>query len=262
VVGWTAWRQWSWPLVRLCCAVAATALLLSLGSTLHVGGVDTHVPLPAAVLAHIPVLDNLLPARFAVYVALFTALLLGVFVDAVPKGRRSARVVLVASVLIAATFLPPLPFPTRAAVTPAYFTSSPSPIRPGSTLLVVPFSHDFDSTAAMLWQAQAGMSFSMPEGYVINRGPSGVAEQGPPPSATSATLAGIAAGSVSPAAVTEATRAAMLGELRSWHVAGVVLGPMAGRPAMLQFLTALLGPPSGGGGGVTAWTVQVGGGPG
>jgi len=143
---------------------------------------------------HLPILDNLLPARFAVYVALFTALLFGLFIDQLPAGRRGTRVLLVSGMLVAAAFVPPLPFPTRAVVTPAYFTASPSPIPPGSALLVVPFSHDFYSTQAMLWQAQAGMSFSMPEGYIINREPSGVAGQGPPASVTSSTLQTVASG--------------------------------------------------------------------
>ncbi len=67
--------------------------MLSFGSTLHVAGTDTHIPLPGAILAHLPVLDNLVPARFAVYVALCTALLFGVFVDSLPATRQSARVV-------------------------------------------------------------------------------------------------------------------------------------------------------------------------
>jgi hypothetical protein len=242
IVVWTAWRHWDRPLVRFLCGVAGGALLLSLGSTLHVGGVDTHVPLPAAILAHLPVLDNLLPARFAVYVALFTALLFGLFVDQLPSGRRGTRVLITATVLVAAAFVPPLPFPTRAAVTPAYFTAASSPFPPGSALLVVPFSHDFYSTQAILWQAQAGISFSMPEGYIINRQPSAVAGQGPPPSVTGSTLAAIAGGSSSGAPLPADARRQILTELQRWHIAGVVLGPMDQHGAeMRAFLADLLG---------------------
>ena len=46
------------------------------------------------------------------------------------------------------------------------------PMDAGADVLVVPFSHDFYSTQAVLWQAQAGMRFAMPEGYIINRAPS------------------------------------------------------------------------------------------
>lgn len=242
VVVWTAWRQWRRPMVRALCVTAAAALVLSFGSTLHVGGTDTHIPLPGAILAHLPVLDNLVPARFAVYVALFTALLFGVFVDSLPAGRQSTRVVVVSTVLIAATFVPPLPFPTRAAVTPAFFTASPSPLAPGSDVLVVPFSHDFYSTQAVLWQAEAGMWFAMPEGYIINRQPSGAAGQGPPPSVTSSTLVAIAAGSASDATVAAGTRQQILGELHSWRISAVVLGPSDQHGAALRaFLADLLG---------------------
>ncbi|HEY8675722.1 MAG TPA: hypothetical protein VIO13_07110 [Candidatus Dormibacteraeota bacterium] len=254
IVAWTAWRQWERPLVRFLCAVAGLALLISLGSTLHVGGVDTRVPLPGVILAHLPILDNLLPARFAVYVALFTALLFGLFIDQLPAGRRGTRVLLVSGMLVAAAFVPPLPFPTRAVVTPAYFTATPSPIPPGSALLVVPFSHDFYSTQAMLWQAQAGMSFSMPEGYIINREPSGVAGQGPPPSVTSSTLQAVASGAVTNAPLAAAVRRQILTELQRWHIAEVVLGPMDQHAAdMRALLVNLLGSQPRDDDGVAVW---------
>ncbi|MDQ6848064.1 MAG: hypothetical protein M3019_10885 [Candidatus Dormibacteraeota bacterium] len=242
VVAWTAWRQWRRPLVRALCIGAAAAVVLSFGSTLHVGGADTHIPLPAAILAHLPVLDNLVPARFAVYVALFTAVVFGVFVDSLPARRQSTRVVALATVLIAAAFVPPLPFPTRAAVTPTFFTASTAPLAPGSAVLVVPFSHDFYSTQAVLWQAEAGMWFAMPEGYIINRQPSGGAAQGPPPSVTGSTLVAIAAGQATDATVGAQTRRRMLLELRTWNISAVVLGPMDQHGATMRaFLAALLG---------------------
>ena len=255
VVLWTAWHLWRRPLVRLSCVSAAAALVLSFGSTLHVGGTNTHVPLPGAILAHLPVLDNLVPARFAIYVALFTAVLFGVFVDSLPPRRQSTRIVLVSTVLIAATFVPPLPFPTRAAVTPAYFTASPSPLPPGANVLVVPFSHDFYSTQAVLWQAQAGMSFSMPQGYIINRAPSGDAEQGPPPSVTSSTLAAIAAGTATDADLSAQARQRILAELRSWKVSEVILGPLDQHGVeMRAFLADLLGSQPVDRDGVAIWT--------
>jgi hypothetical protein len=255
VVLWTAWRRWWYPLVRVLCGGAAVALLLSFGSTLHVGGVDTQVPLPGAILAHLPVLDNLVPSRFAVYVALCTALLFGVFVDSLPARRQSTRVVLVSSVLVAATFVPPLPFPTRAAVTPAFFTAAAAPLPPGSNLLVLPFSHDFYSTQAVLWQAQAGMWFAMPEGYIIN-----TAGQGPAPSVTESTLAAITAGAATGADVSAPTRARILAELHGWRVSAVVLGPGDQRGAVLRgFLTDLLGAQPVDRGGVALWSSIPGG---
>jgi hypothetical protein len=254
VVAWTLWRHWRRPQVRVLGITAAVALVLSLGSTLHVGGTDTHIPLPDAILAHLPIVDNLLAARFALYVALCTALLFGIFVDTLPSGRTGVRLALLSTVLIAATFVPPLPFPTRAVVTPAYFVASPSPIRAGSAMLVLPLSHDFYSTQAMLWQAQAGMAFSMPEGYIINRQPSGAAAQGPPPSATSTTLSGIAAGTIG-AGLSTQLRSDILGELHTWGISAVVLGPMdAHGDVMRAFLSNLLGAPPVERDGVALWS--------
>ncbi len=255
VVLWTALRQWRRPLVRVLGVGAAAAALLSFGSTLHVAGADTHIPLPGALLAHLPVLDNLVPARFAIYVALCTALLFGAFLDALPQGRRGGRVVLASTVLIAATFVPPLPFPTRAVVVPAYFTTAQTPPDAGADVLVVPFSRDFYSTQAVLWQAQAGMRFAMPEGYVINRAPSGAAEQGPPPSATSTALAAVAAGTARDATASAQSRLRILAELRAWHVSVVVLGPMDRHGAQMRaFLTDLLGAQPADRGGVAVWS--------
>jgi hypothetical protein len=253
VVAWTLWRHWRRPLVRVLAITAAVALVLSLGSTLHVGGTDTHVPLPGAILEHLPIVDNLLAARFALYVALCTALLFGIFVDTLPSGAAGVRVMLLSTVLIAATFVPPLPFPTRAVATPAYFVASPSPIPAGAVMLVVPFSHDFYSTQAMLWQAQSGMSFSMPEGYIINRQSSGAAGQGPPPSVTSTTLSRIAAGAVG-ADLSTQLRADILSELHAWDVSTIVLGPMdAHGDVMRAFLTTLVGAPPVDRDGVAIW---------
>ena len=251
-VSYTAWREWHRPLVRLSCAIAGTMLVLSLGSTLHVGGTDTGVRLPAALLTHVPVFENLLPARLALYVALFTALLFGILVDSLPSTRRSTLVVALVSALIAGAFVPPLPFPARTAVTPPYFTD-PSSFTPGSTVLIVPFSHDFYTTQAMLWQAQAGMVFTMPEGYINNRHPGGSTGQGPPDSVTSRVLEGIAAGSITASDVPAADRARMLVELHRWQVTSVVVGPMDHRAAAIQFLTELLGPNSVERSGVRVW---------
>jgi hypothetical protein len=104
-----------------------------------------------------------------------------------------------------------------------------------------------------LWQAEAGLSFAMPEGYIINRQPTGLAGQGPPPSVTSATLIGIADGTVT-AAATPTLRREILSELEGWRVSAVVLGPMNGhRDAMRAFLTDLLGAPPVDRDGVAVW---------
>ena len=76
-----------------CAAMAALTLVLSFGSRLHVDGRSLWFPLPWAVLAKAPLLHQVLPARFGLYVDLFAAALMAVTMAAcwIP-ARRAARV--------------------------------------------------------------------------------------------------------------------------------------------------------------------------
>ena len=199
--------------------------------------------MPGAILAHLPVLDNLLPARFAVYVALCTALLFGVFVDSLPRTRgEHAACCWWRRVLVVAAFVPPLPFPTRAAATPAFFTASPAPLpagtqRAGAALLPRLLLDAGDALAG-----GGGDVVRDARGLHHQRAPSGAAEQGPPPSATSTTLAAIAAGTLDAAPVSPDARPRSSRELRAWHVTAVVLGPSDQHgDALRAFLVDLLG---------------------
>ena len=58
-------------IVALAGAMTAISFLLSLGSTLYIGGDDTHVPLPFLLLAHLPLVQGLAPQRFALFTCLF-----------------------------------------------------------------------------------------------------------------------------------------------------------------------------------------------
>ena len=74
------------PLVLYCGAMAGIALVLSMGSALHLDGYGTGIPLPYAVLAHFPLLNGAIPSRWFCYVWLFAALLLALIVDAAVCG--------------------------------------------------------------------------------------------------------------------------------------------------------------------------------
>ena len=58
-------------IVQLAGALTLVSLILSLGSTLYVGGHDTHLPLPFAVLVHLPLTQGFLASRFSLYTILF-----------------------------------------------------------------------------------------------------------------------------------------------------------------------------------------------
>ncbi|MGH2928647.1 MAG: hypothetical protein ACRDL8_10635, partial [Solirubrobacteraceae bacterium] len=86
---------WRSTLLRVLLLCALVAYVLSLGYELHVGDGSVHIALPAAALGHVPLLDSLVPERFAAMVDLFCGLALAVIVDHIrrwerPHGHREA----------------------------------------------------------------------------------------------------------------------------------------------------------------------------
>src|SRR6202042_2288429 len=57
------------------------AFIMSMGSTLYVDGHDTHIPLPFVVLEHLPFIDGIDAARFALFATLFAAFILAIGLD-------------------------------------------------------------------------------------------------------------------------------------------------------------------------------------
>lgn len=203
---------------------AAVAVVLSLGTRLVVGGHDTGLPLPGAVLEHVPVLDSLVPVRFSEHVALFAALLLAATVDrAAAPGVPSATAVGAVAVVVA--LLPASPVAAYAATTPAFFT------RPRDVALlpahepVVVTPYPYAAYAGpMLWQARAGERFDLVGGYGVVPGPGGVAAFGLRPPPLPQLIQDIAQGQSAPPL---GLQRACVEEVRRDHVAAVVLAPMA-----------------------------------
>ena len=71
------------PVMRVTALTTAAAFVISLGSRLTVGHwVGTAVPLPEAVLTHVPLLDNVIAARYSLYVMLGAAVIFALTVEA------------------------------------------------------------------------------------------------------------------------------------------------------------------------------------
>jgi hypothetical protein len=242
-------------LVRAAAGAGAILVLLSLGPTLHIGGHHTHLPLPGLVLAHLPVLENLLPGRIMLYAFLAAAVLLAVFLSDL-RLRGPARPTLAAAALltaVAVTLLPSTPFPSATVSTPAFFTGAGvRRIPEGDVVLVAPFSRRAVPTEAMVWQALGDMRFRMPEGYYQGPGPGRTRLYGPAPSTTSALMERIwAEGSAPP--LDPDLRRRVAAELRAWGVRDVVVGPMSHGDLMTAVMTSLLGRPPQVGGEVALW---------
>ena len=233
-------------------------LVLSLGPSLHVAGRDTGVPLPWRAVQDVPLIGELLPSRLSLFVAMAAAMLVALLGDRVRLGLDPApRRMTALGALAVLTLVPTIPYPTTAAVVPAFFAGGDADRIPeGSTVLVAPYAQDWTSSVAMLWQARAGYRFRMPEGYYTGPGPGERAMAGPAPTEMSDALRAIAAGQAGPAR-DAAARERLRGQLAAWHVGTVVVGPMEQRAATVSFLAWVIGRAPSEDGGVEAWW-QVG----
>lgn len=265
------WRRL--PVVRVAAVAGAAAFVISLGGALVVrgrpGAYPTGLPLPERLLTRLPLLSNTVPVRYSAYVALFAGLVLACGLDtlwtrrvASPAGPGGeppawARSPVGATVLCGAVavvclvpLVPRVPLGGFAAAgTPAYFSSPGFAAVPrGQVDLLYPFP-----TSAVpqgqLDQAVAGLRFKTPGGYFL-------VPEGPLHHIAFSTTGLYGADTLTarvlsdlynqdPPAETPALRAALLAQLRSWHIATTIATP-AGDPdpaRSRQFLTWLMGAP-------------------
>jgi len=252
-----AWRWRRRPLVAVATWSGVALAVLSLGPQLHVGGHVSRLPLPWRVVEAIPVLGSALPSRLWVYVDLAVAVVLAVFVEELLRQRVAAlRWAGAAALVLVGVAVFPRGAVAAQPVVPAFFTAPITAAAPaGSTVLVAPYSHDAETAQPMLWQAEAGMSFRMPEGYFVGVDATGTRTDGPARTATSTVMTDVAAGrGVAPAGVD----AQILAELRRWKVSAVVVGPMPHEADMIALFTRVLHASPRKRGGAYVWTVTSG----
>ncbi|MBV8080447.1 MAG: hypothetical protein JO186_08745 [Actinobacteria bacterium] len=157
IVAWFAARR------ALFAASFAVLLLLTLGTALYVDGHHV-VTLPWKWLAGAPILDNVLPARFSVYLALLAAVMVALWM--------SSRRAYVLPALAVASLVPAVwngawhMRPERW----GFFTSGEYRhcILRNENVAIFPFGAWGSST---LWQAESDFWFRMPGGYLVPRPP-------------------------------------------------------------------------------------------
>jgi hypothetical protein len=182
--------------MQIATVTTTVAALLSLGPHLTVDGYQTRVPLPFDVIVRLPVLDNILAARFSFLIFLGLAATLAFGIDDIYHGRRSpgssrqllpaARrnadvrraTVLCGLILVAlvVTLLPAWPYrsqPARAlppAATKAIPTGDPVAIT-----YPYPWSYSNgdvqnggNTTEAEIWQMEADFSFRLTGGFALH----------------------------------------------------------------------------------------------
>ena len=188
---------WKHGLVRLFALVGLGSFALLLGPWgVIVGTHRTSVPGPDALLARVPLVGDLIPARVALgmwfSVAVLSALCLHHLRRALgarhaaaitgggrPRGRGGlARLLpgaLTAAVAAACLWplLPDWPYAQTPAGVPAFFTSSDRQLL-GDGWLTLTYPYALTVTAnPMLWQAETGMRFRLLGGYIIGPSPTG-----------------------------------------------------------------------------------------
>ena len=261
--------------MRVSALLAFLFALLSLGITLHVAGRVTPIPVVLlglsfvglrgwiplrailytfiglwAGLAIVPVVNNILPARLMMFVFLFGAMLLAGFIDRALRwsSARHRALALAAVGLALLPLVPRTPYPSAAMSTPAFFVGSLGSVVPeGSVALVAPYVRG-GNTEGMLWQAQSGMAFKMPEGYALIPGP----RANPPNSVLGSEMVAIEHGAAADLNPDSLDR--MRADLRAWAVTSVVVGPMPHQVTMVVLFTELLGRAPATRGGVELWT--------
>jgi hypothetical protein len=153
-------------LARLAMIIAVFSFIAALGAHLHVEGTSV-IPLPYDLIRHLPVVRLLTPSRIALYTLLAVAVGVAAWLSEPPRSPAlgAGRWILV--IAGAALILPNIGshYWGEVSANPAFFrnTSYRKYINRGDNVLVLPFSNNGNS---MLWQAETGFYFRMPEGYL------------------------------------------------------------------------------------------------
>jgi hypothetical protein len=157
------------------------AVVLSLGAHLHIDG-SSSVPLPWALVDHLPLVGIVLPSRLVMFATLFVAVLAASgLAGCGARARKAASKRGSAARVAASRYLPwalaaaavlslwpavNIPFWHSHPDQPRLFTTSAyrKVIGPRDNVLVLPIGI---YGLGMLWQAQAHLSFNMAGGYVV-----------------------------------------------------------------------------------------------
>lgn len=162
-LAWLLGRERRSALARLLAILAGLSFVAALGSRLHIGGRQI-VLLPFDWVRRLPVFSDILPSRIIVFTMLAIAVGVAAWLAA-PAGWAVGRWLLV---LVGAVAI----FPN---LTPGSYGGAPDNPRffsagiyrrylaRGETVLALPFG---ENDVSMLWQAETGFYFEMPEGYV------------------------------------------------------------------------------------------------
>ncbi len=278
LAGFLAWRSRRRPRTQLTVALLFVALVCSLGPRLSIDGHLSGIPLPFALLDHIPLLDNILPSRISVATDAFVAAVVAFGIDDLYRAparhrhsatrtgnariRRGVVLVTITLVVLVATQLPQWPQHGTYAKVPVDTlpTSLRTAVPAGDPVAITyPYATAF-STEPMLWQVEDGFGFRLLGGYAYHPGPNGHPTLSPArmdPPELQEFLAGQGdvpgygpAEPLSPELVAATRRT-----LTDYDVRLVIVDrSAAGSGPVMELFTGALGPPTSSSGALSWWT--------
>jgi hypothetical protein len=168
IVAWFAVARGRSPSGRFLLVSLAVAAFCSLGTALYYEG-RRELTLPWSQLATLPVFDNLLPARFTVFVSLAAAVIVAAWLGI---GRIPGLIRAGLGSLAVLAILPNLHlnlWNTHPEL-PRFFSAGiyKRCLRAGDNVMVIPYTHHGDS---MLWQADSGFWFETAGSYTAPKIP-------------------------------------------------------------------------------------------
>ncbi|MFJ6197066.1 hypothetical protein [Micromonospora sp. NPDC092111] len=217
-------------LVRALAVTGAFFALLSLGERISWWGRDL-VTGPWDLLVRLPLLDAVVPTRFALITSVVIGMLLALAVQRAWTLRgaqwRHAKTVAVAALVLALLPIVPMPLKvTSRPPVPDFITADRwrEYVGPGQTLVPVPVP-SMGNTHGMRWAASTGLDFKIPGGYFLaprngNTGDPG--RFGGRPSGIGRLLDEVATTGRAPK-LDDRQRRRSLDELRHWNAAVLVL---------------------------------------
>jgi hypothetical protein len=169
IVATFAALRWRTRSARILLATLVVAVVWSLGARLYVGG-DSTVRLPWSLFDRLPLFDQVIPARIALYTALVSAVIVAIWLAqaTVPRAARWGLAILAVVLLIpdSGAVGPGTDisvFNQRLAL-PAFFTTDlyRRYLYSGELVLPIPYS---ENGVSALWQANTRMYFRLASGY-------------------------------------------------------------------------------------------------
>lgn len=184
LVGVLVWRARRSSRMQLASALFLVAAVLSLGPYLIIDARSTHLPLPFLPLAHIPLVEDVLPARFSLEVIGCLAAMIAFGLDDMHNHRPrpkwlTSRVFAGAPVgALVVTQLPQWPYSTKQGST------MPTALRttiPASDPVTITFPYlTYAFLQPMEWQMDSGYAFRLLGGYAHTPNGTGPSLMSPP----------------------------------------------------------------------------------